>query len=132
LPSDLIIYDNKGYNTVYNYYNGASLGFRRRTWVNGQRRWVLQPALSSGVPGMSPYHLATLVIDLCGVTWTSSESMYLSADGPINPLLNLVDYSYGAQLSAAIDDIRNRGVTVSLNLTAFLDPDAEAYKTLIS
>ena len=132
LPSGINFYNNSFNNTVYNYYNGASLGFRRRTWVNGQRRWSLQPALSSGVPGMSPYHLATLVIDLSGVTWTSSGSMYLSADGPNNPLLNLVDYSYGTQLSAAVDAIRNKGVTVSLNLTAFLDPDAEAYKTLIS
>ena len=111
-------YDNEGNNTVYNYYNGASLGFRRRTWVNGQRRWSLQPALSSGVPGMSPYHLATLVIDLSGVDWTYTEYMYLSADGPNNPRLNLLDGSYGVQLSAAVDDIRNRGVTVSLNLTA--------------
>jgi hypothetical protein len=79
---------------------------------------------------MSPYHLATLVIDLSGVTW--EEPKTFSADGPNNPLLNLVDYSYGTQLSAAVDAIRNKGVTVSLNLTAFLDPDAEAYKTLIS
>ena len=81
------------------------------------------------VPGMSPSHLATLVIDLSGVTWEAPKT--LSADGPKNPLLNLVDYSYGTQLSAAVDAIRNKGVTVSLNLTAFLDPDAEAYKTLI-
>jgi hypothetical protein len=68
------------------------------------------------VPGMSPSHLATLVIDLSGVTWEAPKT--LSADGPKNPLLNLVDYSYGTQLSAAVDAIRNKGVTVSLNLTA--------------
>jgi hypothetical protein len=65
---------------------------------------------------MSPYHLATLVIDLSGVTW--EEPKTLSADGPKNPLLNLVDYSYGAQLSAAVNALSAQGVTVSLNLTA--------------
>jgi len=94
------------------------------------RSLPLVKLVTTEVPGMSPYHLATLVIDLSGVTW--EESKAFSADGPNNPLLNLVDYSYGTQLSAAVDAIRNKGVTVSLNLTAFLDPDAEAYKTLIS
>jgi hypothetical protein len=93
------------------------------------RNLPLVKLATTEVPGMSPYHLATLVIDLSGVTWESPKT--LSADGPKNPLLNLVDYSYGAQLSAAIDAIRGQGVTVTLNLTAFLDPDAEAYKTLI-
>lgn len=138
LPSSMGTYDNQGANTVYEYYNGASLGFNQKVWTSTKQTWNLKPALSSGVPGMSPYHLATLVIDLSGLTWNNTlligETIFstFTAAGPENPYLNLLDYSYGPQLSAAIDEMSNNGCSVTLNLTAFLDPDAEAYKTLIS
>lgn len=139
LPSNLGTYDNQGANTVYEYYNGASLGFNQKVWTGTKQTWNLKPALSSGVPGMSPYHLATLVIDLSGVSWNRvilvnepNIERTFTAAGPENPFLNLLDYSYGPQLSAAIDEMVNNDCTVTLNLTAFLDPDAEAYKTLIS
>lgn len=138
LPSNLGSYINEGANTVYEYYNGASLGFNQKVWTGTKQAWTLKPALSSGVPGMSPYHLATLVIDLSGLAWNRvifadepPVGRNFSAAGPENPYLNLLDYSYGPQLSAAIDEMVNNDCSVTLNLTAFLDPDAEAYKTLI-
>jgi len=81
------------------------------------RNLPLVKLVTTEVPGMSPYHLATLIIDLSGVTWESPKT--LSADGPKNPKLNLIDYSYGTQLSAAVRALSAQGVTVSLNLTAF-------------
>lgn len=141
LPSDIRYYENEGLNTVYNYYNGAKLGFGQKVWTQPWW-WVLNPRLSSGVPGMSPYHLATLIIDLSSATWAVPPGgipfKAFTASGTGNPWLNIWDYSYGPQLSAAIDHLRRpvgeggQGVSVVVKLTAFLDPDAEAYKALIS
>lgn len=95
------------------------------------------PLTTTKVPGMSPHHLATLVIDLSSVDWNTTVSngvtsfSIFDASGPQNPRLNLLDYSYGSQLSAAIDEMIRKRCTVLLNTTLFLDPDAEAYKSLI-
>ncbi len=136
LPDNINVYTNGGFNTVYNYYNGAKLGFGQKVWTN-PGYWVLEPTLSSGGPGMSPYHLATLIIDLSSATWTTPNPpappiKFFVALNEKSPALNLLDYSYGPQLSAAIDAIRAKSVTVFVNLTSFLDPDAEAYKALIA
>lgn len=124
LPSSINFYYNRLNNTVYNYYDGTSLGFRKKVWTK-PGFWILEPVVSSGVPGMTPQHLATLIIDLSSSTWVTppvdtAPLKRFTALGSNNPSLNLTDYSYGTQLSAAIDELRLvKGVTVSLNLTAF-------------
>ena len=135
LPSSIRRYENQGLNTVYNYYNGAKLGFGQKVWTQPWW-WVLNPTLSSGVPGMSPYHLATLIIDLSSATWAVPPGgipyRAFVATGPNNPQLNIWDYSYGPQLTAAMIHLRGQGVNIVINDVYFLDPDAEAYKTLIT
>lgn len=113
LPSNLIFYYNSGNNTVYSYYNGEISGYRKRVWANSQNAWRLEPALSSGVPGMPDTHLATLLVDLSGVTWTGNRSFTANIN---NPTLSS-DQPYWAVTRAAIEAIRSQGVTVAV-LTA--------------
>ena len=73
---------------------------------------------------MSPQHLATLIIDLSSSTWVTPPVdtvplRWFSALGSNNPRLNLLDGSYGTQLSAAINALSAQGVSLFLNLTAF-------------
>jgi hypothetical protein len=123
LPSSINLYYNRFNNTVYNYYDGTILGFGKKVWTK-PGFWLLEPVLSSGVPGMSPQHLATLIIDLSSSTWVTPpiDTIPLkrfSALGSSNPQLNLLNGSYGTQLSAAIDSLSAQGVSLFLNLTAF-------------
>ena len=123
LPSGINLYYNSFNNTVYNYYDGTILGFRKKVWTK-PGFWILSPVLSSGVPGMSPQHLATLIIDLSSSTWVTPPVdtvplRWFSALGSNNPRLNLLDGSYGTQLSAAINALSAQGVSLFLNLTAF-------------
>jgi len=113
LPSDLVTYYNSGNNTVYSYYNGEISGYRKRAWANSQNLWRLQPALSSGVPGMPDTHLATLLIDLSGVTWTGNKEFTANVN---NPTLSS-SQPYWSKAQAAIQAIRSQGVTVAV-LTA--------------
>ena len=114
LPSDLNLYDNRGNNTVYSYYDGESLGsYRQRIWADPQNIWSLEPALSSGVPGMPDTHLATLLVDLSGVTWTGNRSFTADVN---NPTLSS-NQPYWSKVQDAINAIRSQGVTVAV-LTA--------------
>jgi len=114
LPSDLNFYDNRGNNTVYSYYDGESLGsYRQRIWADPQNIWRLEPALSSGVPGMPDTHLATLLVDLSGITWTGNRSFTAYVN---NPTLSS-NQPYWGKVEAAINAIRSQGVTVAV-LTA--------------
>ena len=113
LPSGLNFYDNSGNNTVYSYYNGEISGYRKRIWANSQDVWRLVPALSSGVPGMPDTHLATLLVDLSGVTWTGNRSFTANVK---NPTLSS-NQPYWSKVQAAINAIRSQGVTVAV-LTA--------------
>lgn len=113
LPSNLTYYNNKGNNTVYSYYNGEISGYRKRVWVNNQNYWELEPALSSGVPGMPHTHLATLLVDLSGVTWTGNKLFTANVN---NPTLSS-SQPYWSKVEGAINAIRSQGVTVAI-LTA--------------
>ena len=113
LPSNLIFYYNSGNNTVYSYYNGEISGYRKRIWANSQNAWRLEPALSSGVPGMPDTHLATLLVDLSGVTWTGNRSFTANVN---NPTLSS-SQPYWSKVQDAINAIRSQGVTVAV-LTA--------------
>ena len=113
LPSGLTYYNNVGNNTVYSYYNGEISGYRKRIWANSQNIWSLEPALSSGVPGMPDTHLATFLVDLSGVTWIGNRSFIANVN---NPTLSS-SQPYWSKVQAAINAIRSQGVTVAV-LTA--------------
>jgi len=118
LPSNLVFYYNTGLNTVSSYYDGTILGFNKRVWANSFRYMLLQPSYSL----MSDKHLATLIIDLSSTNWSNNpgftDKQTFTANVN-NPTLNLLDITYGIPLSAAIKELQNKGVTVTVNLTAF-------------
>ena len=114
LPSGLTYYNNVGNNTVYSYYNGEISGYRKRIWAINQRYWEIQPALSSGVPGMPDTHLATLLVDLSGITWTGGIKFFTANVN--NPTLSS-SQPYWSKVEGAIQAIRSQAVTVTV-LTA--------------
>ena len=119
--NNLQFLDIVGQNKIYSYYDGTGIsGFNKVVWPQDMLRIRLTPALSSGVPGMPAEHLATLLIDVSGSNWPPTEAGFtyrIFNAGTRMPALNLSDPNYGAPVTAAINELRNKGVTVTV-LTA--------------
>lgn len=127
LPTNRMSYIEIGNNDnkIWEYYDGTTHGYNKFQWPDTMERIQLAPSLKDdGSVGMPPAHVATLVIDVSGKTWDTSDLVgeftpTITMNGPRVPQLNFFDPDYGAPLSAAIDSLSAQGVTVSLNLTAF-------------